>query len=267
MAKGDSKNVMLAKGISKFSRSAMAKKKGSFKKAGKSTPKTAASAVLTKSKKINGDKNGGTRDVAVVKAPRFYPTEDVTISKKKKKVAVAKKIRASITPGTVLILLSGRFSGKRVVCLGTLPSGLLIVSGPFNLNGVPVKRVNQAFVIATSTKVDVAGIDISAFTDSYFARPAKKTNKGSGDFFEKQDQEAKVIDPARIAAQKAVDTKLCAAIGKVDMLRDYMRSTFTLRKGQFPHQMKFCLTGPGTPRATVASCLSRARSQFHAPDR
>ena len=44
--------------------------------------------------------------------PRFYPTEDVTISKKKKKVAVAKKIRASITPGTVLILLSGRFSGK-----------------------------------------------------------------------------------------------------------------------------------------------------------
>jgi len=44
--------------------------------------------------------------------PRFYPTEDVTISKKKKKVAVAKKIRASITPGAVLILLSGRFSGK-----------------------------------------------------------------------------------------------------------------------------------------------------------
>lgn len=125
------------------------------------------------------------------------------------------------------------------MCLGTLPSGLLIVSGPFNLNGVPVKRVNQAFVIATSTKVDTAGIDISAFTDSYFARPAQKTNKGSGDFFEKQDQEAKVIDPARIAAQKAVDTKLCAAIGKVDMLRDYMRSTFTLRKGQYPHQMKF----------------------------
>jgi len=128
---------------------------------------------------------------------------------------------------------------QRVVCLGALPSGLLIVSGPFNLNGVPIKRVNQAFVIATSTKVDTTGIDISAFTDSYFARPAKKTNKGSGDFFEKQDQEAKVIDPARIAAQKAVDTKLCAAIGKVDMLRDYMRSTFTLRKGQYPHQMKF----------------------------
>lgn len=60
---------------------------------------------------------------------KYYPAEDVVFKKGPTPVRNAPKVRSSIAPGTVLILLAGRFRGKRVVCLKVLSSGLLLVSG------------------------------------------------------------------------------------------------------------------------------------------
>ncbi len=146
----------IAPHVGRFSRSTLAAKRGLYKGLKKSEKPAAAPAPEAVEKTVGGDKNGGKRAVPTTKAPRFYPADDVRVPKQSRKTPKPTHIRPTITPGTVLILLAGRFRGKRVVFLKSLESGLLLVTGPYKINGVPLRRVNQAYVIATSTKVDIS---------------------------------------------------------------------------------------------------------------
>lgn len=63
------------------------------------------------------------------------------------------------------------------------------ISGPFKLNGVPLRRVNQSYLIATSTKVEIGECNLEKFDDKYFAKKvAKKKKKGEGEFFEAEKE-------------------------------------------------------------------------------
>ena len=51
--------------------------------------------------------------------------------------------------------------------------------GPFCVNGIPLRRVNQAYVIATQTKVDLTGVSVpDHLDDNYFRRTALDKKKG-----------------------------------------------------------------------------------------
>lgn len=175
----------------------------------------------------------------------FYPGDDEKIHfKRAGKAPKQTRLRKALTPGSILIILAGRFKGRRVVFLKQLKSGLLLVTGPYKLNGVPLRRINQAYVQPTSTTVSLTGVDASKIDDEYFARkrtaPAKKTEESA--FFkgetELSDAAKKAIQEKR-TTQAKFDTALLENVKKVEHLKSYLTKRFSLRSGQLPHLLKF----------------------------
>mmetsp|Transcript_25768 Transcript_25768/g.30369 ORF Transcript_25768/g.30369 Transcript_25768/m.30369 type:complete len:190 (+) Transcript_25768:80-649(+) len=180
---------------------------------------------------------GPKKATPAAKVGKYYPADDVKkpLNSRKSK-RNPPKIRASITPGTVLILLAGRFRGKRVVCLKSLESGLLLVSGPYQVNGVPLRRVSPTYIIATSTKVDVSKVNVDKFTDSYFGRAATTSDE---EFFAGDESQKATVSDERKADQKTVDDALIKAVESVEHLRSYLKAKFSLSKNDKPHNMVF----------------------------
>eukprot|EP00727_Mastigamoeba_balamuthi_P007422 m51a1_g330 putative 60S ribosomal protein L6e (260) ;mRNA; f:467057-468039 len=191
-------------------------------------------------------------------APQKYkvtvpsPRNVLPLSDRRQRVArhftpATAKLRRSIKPGTVLIMLAGRFKGKRVVFLKQLPSGLLLVTGPFKINGVPLRRVNQAHVIATSTRIRIGSVKVdAAISDATFTKTREAAKrKGEAEFFKDKKEGDKPAAPKAkvsaefVAQQKAVDSQLLPLIKKVPVMALYLRERFGLANNEYPHLMKF----------------------------
>ena len=98
----------------------------------------------------------------------------------------------------------------------------LASAGPYACNGVPLRRVNQKYVIATSTSVSVAGVDVSKIDDAFFAREKKVVKKGEEALFDNTKKPTET-SAARKAAQTAVDSALTKNIEKTPMLSAYLK--------------------------------------------
>ena len=169
----------------------------------------------------------------------WYPVSDLK-SHFKRKCKVPKKthISAPLTPGQVVILLSGRFRGRRVVFLKNLDSNLLLVTGPDKYNGVPLKRVNAAYVLPTNTKLKVDGKVADKINNDFFKRVEVAREKKE-DFFVEDKVKKERVTKERSAAQNEVDTVVKKAVDEVPMMKEYLRNRFALKDGDKPHLMKF----------------------------
>ena len=187
------------------------------------------------SRKKNAEENKGLR-----LKKNWYPVADSkTHFKRKCKIPKKSHISAELKPGQVVILLSGRFRGRRVVFLKKLENNLLLVTGPYKYNGVPLKRVNAAYVLPTNTKLEVdAKVADSIKVEEFFKKVDIK-RESEKDFFVEEKVKKERITEERKKAQNDVDTAVKAAVDKVPMMKEYLRNRFALKSGDKPHLMKF----------------------------
>lgn len=62
------------------------------------------------------------------------------------------------------------------------------------VNGIPMRRVNQRYVIATSTKLDISSVKIPGkLDDAYFKRKKLRTGKRSKNIFDDKKEVTALI--------------------------------------------------------------------------
>lgn len=131
------------------------------------------------------------------------------------------KLRKSMTPGTVAVVLIGPYMSKKVVFLKQLDSGLLLCAC---LNNESVRRFPQKWLLATSQTVDVSKVK-AALADSDFK--TKKGSKESG-FFE-DGQKSGMSEEFTAAAAKIVGA-VAKSAKKQQLMYEYLCARFTLDK-------------------------------------
>jgi large subunit ribosomal protein L6e len=176
-----------------------------------------------------------------LRIPKIYQTLRILHRDTKKRSKNQKripKLRESITPGTILILLKGVHQGCRVIFLKQLSSGLLLVTGPNELNGVPLHRVNQCYVITTLTKIqlNLDNLVNECDDDMFSVSKTRKKNK----FIEDIQMEVEDVNKdKRMLIQEKIDQEIILTVTKDPMLKGYLKDKFTLRRGDAPHKLIF----------------------------
>lgn len=163
--------------------------------------------MLFKTKKIQRINSHLKKSDAYVN--QIKPKKNINKKKYKEKKVIEK--------GSILILIGNKFNGKKCILLKYSKKGALIVSGPYSINGIPLRRINFKYAIQTDIKIDILGLNTQFLSDKYFdfLKESDKLNSSM--------QKQKIISLHRIR-QKVIDKYLEREIKKNFFLKCYLKT-------------------------------------------
>jgi len=133
----------------------------------------------------------------------------------------------------------------------------ILVTGPFKINGVPLRRINPAYVIATSTKVDLSKADLSLdkFDEAYFKVKKEKKGKSTEEEFFGEGEKVTTTDiniptPHYTLTPRKVRAVWCGCLGFGTVLTLRRRKVFPSR-GRRIRRRLIRLSFPSLPKRLI----------------
>ena len=135
-----------------------------------------------------------------------------------------KEMTSDLKPGSVLILLSQKLLGKKAILINTTESGLLVVTGPFSINGISLRRVNKKYTMDSGATLDTEKFNSPGlkwnpllFNDEYFKTLAKSKSKG----FDYKNHDFVISHRIR---QNYIDKFICSSLKKDFFIKAYLQT-------------------------------------------
>ena len=155
-----------------------------------------------------------TRSAQIIKvvAEGRYDTEDISQMEREFVLKHAPKprvLRTDLQPGNIVVMLEGPYTGKRAVFVKQLGSGMAVVSGVRDVNGVPPVRIDERFLFKLSATVSIPSINING-----------------DDLTEVKRGRSQAIESEPTSAEREVEGAVSQAVRATKFMRAYLADPF-----------------------------------------
>lgn len=148
----------------------------------------------------------------------MYESEDVPkyIEKYMKKLAkkAQRTRRTDLETGMITVVCEGIYESKKVFYLKGLDNNLVICAGIRDVNGVPFFKIDESYLLATSTKIPV---NINEITVKENEVPLIT-----------KDKSIEIMEVDYSDKMNQIEKSLLEEVKKVDFLKSYLSAPFEI---------------------------------------